>query len=338
MSIVICPADLEGDQAALIDLYKRCLTPQSDRRRFRWLYRECPFGEARAWVAVDAATAQVVGAAALFPRLFWFDADERLGCVLGDFCVDNLRRSLGPALQLQRACLAGAMDETFQFYYDFPSAAMMAIYQRLGVGSRGKFVRFARLLRADARIAKIVKSKALARGLAAPLNLVLRRGGGHARECEIAVHAARCGDEFTALDCVLRARDGISTVRTAEYLNWRYLDCPLAKYDFLAARRNGELVGYVVFTSAGDSASIVEMHAKEEPAVIESLLCGASELLRKRGAATVSLPALEQHPWRPQFEHAGFRARESSPVIWEAKNPEPALCATSYLMQGERDS
>src|SRR5215475_7474769 len=121
MNVAIRAANLESDRRSIIDTLSRFLTPLSDDRRFRWLYENNPHGEACAWVAYSADDDTFVGIAAAFPRRIYMNGEEKLSWVLGDFCVDPQYRSLGPALQLQRACLVAAEAAGLAFCYDFPS-------------------------------------------------------------------------------------------------------------------------------------------------------------------------------------------------------------------------
>lgn len=344
MALQIRRAALDHDRAELISLFKRSLTPHFDEQRFTWLYCDGPHGAARAWVACDGARGAVVGAAAVFPRKMYFDGQPKLGYVLGDFCVDNGYRSLGPALLLQRACLDEATRPCVEFCYDFPSLSMMAVYQRLKVEPAGVLLRWAKPLRAEHKFESTIPSKALAKGLGTVANAVLARRGWKGAEgaCELIVHGQRCGMEFTALDSQLCGQPGIKTVRSSEYLNWRYLDHPGMRYEILTARRAGALIAYAVFAQESQYASIADLCSVEEPAVIGRLLAGVVELLRLRGVLTVSLNSGESHPWNRLFERAGFWKRERAPVIVYAQKKlsraESGLLWNWYLMQGERDS
>src|SRR6266851_6306435 len=101
MGITIRDADLKADREEIIRFVHENLTPNSDGRRFDWLYLENPYGHARAWMAVDEL-GRTVGQAAAFPRHFSIGGSPHRVWVLGDFCVARGYRSLGPALQLQR--------------------------------------------------------------------------------------------------------------------------------------------------------------------------------------------------------------------------------------------
>src|SRR5271167_4925731 len=168
MPTKVRPADLQKDRSLLTDLLSRFLNPDAGGSRFTWLYEDNPHGPAQAWIAIEEGTGKGVGAAAAFPRRLRVDETVRPGYVLGDFCIDANYRSLGLALQLQRACLnhIGAASGTLG--YDFPSERMMAVYHRMQIAPFCRMVRWAKLLRADRKFAGVVKSPTLARILTAP--------------------------------------------------------------------------------------------------------------------------------------------------------------------------
>lgn len=343
MAIQIRRADLHADRAALIGLFQKNLASDYDEQKFSWLYEANPHGAAIAWVAFDQASGEIRGASAGFPRKLHSDGTEMVGLILGDLCMDEEYRSLGPALQLQKISLAAVDEHPFAFCYDFPSQSMMAIYRRLGVGKTGTMQRWAKPLKADRKIERAIKSKHLSRPLAKAANLVLAHCGakGSRGACELAIHEGPCGEEFTKLDEQLRSRPGLRTSRSAAYLNWRYLAHPSVQHEILVGRQKNVLVGYAVVATGSEDSAVVDLCALED-AVAKRLVYGATEHLRIKGAATVSLHAGEHHPWRPIFERAGFRPRESAPTVFYA--PTSARISETYergdwyLMKGERES
>jgi hypothetical protein len=328
----------------LIELIRVHLTLRSDVARFKWLYCDGPCGEAQAWVACDEATGEIAGMAAAFPRRMYFDGVEKMGLVLGDFCMDERYRSLGPSLQLQRACLRAIDEAPFEFFYDFPSPGMMAVYKRLAVPQAGTFARWAKPLRVEEKLKPVMRSKSLARGISVVANAALARRGwkGSKDACAIEPHQGPCGEEFTALDSQLRSQPGIKTVRTAQYLNWRYLTHSDSTHDILAARHEGALIGYAVCTKSSGDAVIVDLCSVNEPDVIARLLGAAVEKFRLCGAATVSLNAGDSHPWQNVFERAGFRRREISSLV-ACGRANGSVSGINFqrnwhVMRGERDS
>ena len=343
MAIQVQSGCLETHKRALIALFREHLSPDYDADRFDWLYHKNPAGPAHVWIAYDGDSRTIVGAAAAFPRKFYFRGSEELGWVLGDFCLAERYRSVGPALQLQRACL-GALAAPVDFCYDFPSKSMMAIYKRLGIQQAGELVRWAKALRIEEKLESLVKSKRIAKVLGMMSTGIIASldwKGGKATSL-VAPLEGRCREEFTSFDRSSRSRSSLRTQRTAEYLNWRYLDSPSKACEIWVARKGLEMMGYVVLQNDPDNSRIVDLDAVEEPAVIAGLIAAAVRRTRDLGAKTVSLAAGEDHPWRAIFKRSGFRCRESAPIVFVERagtGLEPTkLYANSYIMEGERDN
>jgi hypothetical protein len=330
----------------IIQTVRRYLEPLSDDRRFDWLYRNNPSGQAKAWMAHDTSNGEIVGMAAAFPRRMSIGQYEQVAWVFGDFCIAERYRSLGPALQLQRACLAACDVNSAAFCYDFPSASMMAVYKRLGITEAQRMLRFAKPLRLDRKVNEKIKVALVARGLTAAGNLLLGLRD-HLHETDatltISIHEGSCDGEFSRLAQRLNDRPGVWVQRSADYLNWRYLAHPLRRYELLTAHRHGELLAYLVFTHDREDAIVADLFGVEDPTVLGSLLEKVGALMRERGLMTLSVPILDSHPWVPLLQRLGFRVRDAGPAVIYV----PPHAATKhirledrrwYLMHGDRDS
>lgn len=341
MSFIVRPAEWMTDGDALLKLLQENLSGSIDRRRFDWLYRECPGGEAVVWLAVQEGDGRLVGAAAAFPRRMNIAGQIKTGCVLGDFCISRDYRSLGPALQLQRKCLEAVMNGPFSAGYDLPSTSMLAIYRRLGIKTEGRLVRMTKLLRSNAKIAARVRSRLLARGLSTVANAVLsaRTSSKLKSGATIESHDGRFGPEFTNLAARGANRLGMSVERSADYLNWRYLDHPQHKYEILTARRGARLQGYLVFLQQGTAANVVDCFA-ETAEVRGDLIRGVVNLQQTRKGESVNMAVLESHSLCAELRDLGFRSRESVPAVFlEPKRTSSAAAGTEwYLLDGDRES
>lgn len=323
----------------------RNLPRRIDGSTFDWLYRENPHGKAHVWVGSDTKGNVAIGAAAAFPRRIYFDGQEALSWVLGDFFVDDQYRSLGPALRLQRACLEVTESNGGLFCYDFPSATMVAVYQRLGFAVTGKMLRLAKLLRVDRRVRETIAIPVAQRALTAVGNTLLKYAPTRVmpdQSLEIAVHEGPCDEEFSILAREQGGRLGICLQRSAEYLNWRYVNNPLARYEFITARRRGSLKGYAIWTQAGEDASVVDLFGENDPAIVKGLLAEICGHLTRCGVMTLSVWLNELHLWLSWCSEMGFRVRESAPVVCiPARSLGKAVNLSSkrwFLMQGDRDS
>ena len=345
MATVIRQANLEADRGSLLEALNQWLTPQSDRHRFEWLYLNGPHGQARVWVSTLGADGPIIGAAAAFPRKMCIGGIPKEGCVLGDFFIAPQFRTIGPALQLQRACLDGMDSPSLQFSYDFPAAAMLPIYKRLSIEPSGRMVRLAKPLRADRKLREFVKQPSVARSLSGPINRAMELrdlSRSLNSECTIAPNTGSCGDEFTALARAVSVKYGICTERSAEYLNWRYLNHFARRYEMLTARRDKSLVAYVVFTYDEENGEIADLFGEDEPAVLSDLIAGVVARLRQKSIFTLSTQMLDCHPWVKLFKRLGFRERESCPVIHPGTSGSggnnPMNGQPWFLMQGDRES
>jgi len=318
MSLAVRPADLRADAGQIVKLLTAHVNPRYDHLRFDWLYRQNPDGPARAWLSFDTETGEAVGTAAAIPRRIQLGNRDHLVWVLSDFCVAGGYRALGPALQLQRACLAPVASEEVPFCYDFPSAAMMAVYNRLRIPPFGYMQRLAYPLRVNHKVQALPLPSVLRRGLSATGNVLLnlraqrRRPAG---QLEFSLLSGRCGPEFSGLATLYGADHHFCIQRTADYLNWRFLDNPFQRYEILTALDHGRLVAYAVLTPDHDHPAIVDLFGPVQPDGAAAVAIAAVALARERGAAALSVILLDSHPWLPALVERGFRPRDTRPVI-----------------------
>jgi hypothetical protein len=342
VKVSIRKADLDADRESLIAVMARNLPRRTDDRTFDWLYHENPEGKASVWLANAMDCKTVIGAAAAFPRRMSIEGSDVTGWVLGDFCIDQQYRSLGPALQLQRACLE--FTKSRAFCYDFPSASMAAIYERLGVAVTAKMLRLAKPLRIDRKLREWVNVPIAGRAIAALGNAVIKIAGNTAwrdPSLELAVHDGPYDSEFTNLGQT-QGWVGTSIRRSADYLNWRYRNNPLLHHECITARRHGSLVGYLVFCQLGEAGILMDLFGENDRTVVKGLLGDVVRRLVARQVMTISVWLNEFHPWRGWYFEAGFRVRGSAPWVCVSSSSMASVLgareAKWFLMQGDRDS
>ena len=131
--------------------------------------------------------------------------------------------------------------------------------------------------------------------------------------------------------------------RSAKYLNWRYLNNPVRRYEMLTVRRDSGLLAYTVFRHAGEDATLVDLFGVENPVIIGGLIERVVDILRKRGVITVNVVMFESHPWVALLQALGFMVRETTsvvvyPTISSRSNHSVTQANNWVLMQGDRDS
>lgn len=345
MANLIRSAQIEEERAALTTFLSAHLSRQADEVRFDWLYCKNPFGKARVWVVCDSETGEIIGLSAAFPRQVTSAGKNAPGYVLGDFCIHPDYRSLGPALALQRTTLEELSNEDSGFVFDFPSNSMLAIYKRLRIQTSTAMIRYGKPLRADRQIQRRIPNQLAARGLAAAANIALRvqdAGMKLSSSWVIAEETKLCGEEFTKAAQQWSARSDICPVRTADYLNWRFLKHPQRRYHLLTARKGAELCGFLIYHLEGEDAVIVDLLGETESA-LKALLVEAIEIARSHRVHTLSAPFLPSQGGTNLLEDCGFEPRESSPVIllnlpWSTESRENCDANRWYLTHGDRES
>ncbi len=346
MSLVVREADLDTDGPAIVECLKRWLTPLCDETRFQWLYRGNPFGVARTWIATDPVEGTIVGVASAFPRRVYTGKEEDTGWVLGDFCIAKEYRTLGPALQLQGYLVREVQSGAIPFFYDFPSFSMMAVFRRLRIAQTGQLIRLAMPLRVDRKLKEVLKVPVLIKALSIVGNMFLRLKSGRRGMSDryaLSLHKGLCGEEFSRLTHRIGGEYGVCVQRTAPYLNWRYFANPVQRHEMLTARLGRTLVGFAVFTQAGEDATIVDLLGGPEPGSLKALIGGCVDLFRRRGVTTIHAPLLDTHPWLHLFEDRGFRRRDAVPFVAYASPAFHSRYSHGYgprwcLMHGDRES
>jgi len=310
--------DLDADRDALVGFLKANLSGHGGSAHFDWLYRDNPDGAARAWFVTDGAGGGPIGAAAAFPRRVWVEGENLVCWNLGDFAVGSEFRSLGPALMLQRACTAEIIEGSVPFAYDHPSSSMMPIYKRIGFQATGHVTRYVRLLRLDDKVKGFWKERWVGKGVLALGNLMLslgRRGSLESGGYRAVLLDGRFDRRFTDLAERVSPHLKIAGSRTADYLNWRYIDNPLARFYVVALEDDGHLLGYAVWREKGKDATLMDLFGEQEATVSEAILAGVIYTMKQQGVHSLNAPVLPTSLLAPILERWGFRARESAPFV-----------------------
>ncbi|MGZ7031461.1 MAG: GNAT family N-acetyltransferase [Thermoanaerobaculia bacterium] len=217
-----------GDEAAILDLFERSFHRQRDLAHWEWKYRRDPYGAEHISLAFDAS--RLAGHYAGYPVPFRVAGRDVIAHQIGDTMTDpNVRHvGRGPTSVLGRTAL--------HFYETF-CEGQVAFNFGFNVSNIQKFSM--RFLRSD-RVFSIVY-----RVRPAPLpriGRVERWMRGYQLEVvremtpEFDELFARVGDDYHFL-----------VRRDAQYLRWRYLDCPDIPYVIVAIRKWRRLVGWVVY-------------------------------------------------------------------------------------------
>lgn len=320
MGIEIRNADPCKNRDRLIPLLRQHLNPLTDRTRFDWLYLHNPDGVARVWIAVDTNTSEIIGSCAALPRNCYVDGQPELCCVLADFWIHPDFRYLGPALQLQKACVEGVLNAGFALAYDLPRKQMSAVYRRMRIVTHDHVGVFSKLLRADRYISNRIRPAWLAHVFSSAINPVIKYATRTPRtdaNLQVALEEGSCGPEFTEFAEGLASNAGLQVARHASYLNWRFRRHFHHRYEFLVARRSDIIVGYAVLLDQPDShqLDIADFLAESAGPGWLALIAKAFEVGHDRRRSLLNVSLLSSDPRCAVLLQSGFRLRSESALV-----------------------
>ncbi len=228
----------EGDEAGILALFRTSFQVDRSPERWRWEYRENPYGDLRITEAF-APDGSLVAHYAGYPVFFVGEvagAPRRLAALqIGDTMTAAAFRHLGrgPTSLLGRSVrhfYARYCAGRIAFNYGFNTGNIQRFSMR--------FVRAERLEDCPYRVREVGRPLPEPRGLA-------RLGW---RVERIRHFDAR----FDELFARVRGAYGLLVERDARYLEWRYATCPGTEYFAYALFRFGRLAGWSVFRQKGD--------------------------------------------------------------------------------------
>jgi len=329
-------ADLAKDKPRVLVALEQYLGVTEGVKRFDWLYLENPYGLAKAWMLVQEGSQEVLGAAAIFPRPLLKGGKNTVGYVFGDFCLKPSWRSLGPGIQLQKACMLSACAGE-ALSYDMPSAGMLAIYKRIGQGIATEMVRYARPLRMNRKVSERLPFLAAAEAISSVGNELLRWRDILAEKRSswaVSTMDGPFGNEFDDLNEHLAENVEVRVARSSAYLNWRFLGHPYRRPVVLVAKNGAKLGGFLILDQDQGQMSIIDVQSATDSSAIPGLLEAATKLARRAGSESLSFSLLKNDSLTVLLREIGFRPRESRPVVLFGTSAENAW----HLFDGDRES
>lgn len=323
MGLGIRQASLPNDRAEMLDILNRNFC-SAQELRFDWRHISNPAGESFSWFMYDKSTLATVAMATVFPRYMVVNGQYVRGGQVGEFAVNPEYRSLGPAVQLQRATFQPVDHGKLSFCYDCPPHDEgMSTFVRIGMDPTCNVYRYALPLRSDQYLNRRFGAHLWTKPAVAAANLVLRarRRNQSSRKLEIREHIGLFGEEFTHLEQAVAKGVGVRASRDARILNWRFVQDPAAsvclpkgtpgRHRVFVARSAGELKAFIVFLIQSDRiALIVDIFGLDLGKTGPSLIETALGICENEGVSTIQSLLSYESGLVPIFQAIGFRRRE----------------------------
>ena len=225
----------------------------ADASYHRWQYQENPAGPALAALARERSTGALVGQFGAVPLRISVDGETRIAALALNVVTDAPYRRRGVFVRLAGAADERMADAGVTFAFAMPNEnSFPGFVRRLGYGHVGDVPLLVRPLNVRRIVAQRtplpglgVIAGVLARPLVPPLPSAVSSVQG------VAVTPVEQFDKaFDAFWERIRGRQRVMVVRDATYLDWRFRQIPLRRYECLQAAVDGKLAGYIVLRVA----------------------------------------------------------------------------------------
>lgn len=323
----------DGDEEQILPMFCRSFQVNRSLARWRWEYRENPYGALRISEAFSPE-GRLVAHYAGYPVRFHHAAGKELRALpalqIGDTMTDPAFRHLGRGP-------TSLLGRTVRHYYARFCEGHVAFNYGFNTGNIQRFsMSFVGARRLESLPFHLLDLAARPLALPNPFRSWL---AGYRVE-RIARFDARWDELFRRVSSAY----GFLIERDARYLDWRYARCPDTEYFLYAVFRRNELVGWSVFRYKGESLRWGDaLFDPRHPAAIRQLLAHVLAAPEHRQAKTVeawitSRPAW----WRREIEALGFESRSEPEdlgfvFVPFGEDPEEDFRAHLYYMMGDSD-
>lgn len=302
------------DLDRLRDLYRAVWGFERPLAYDRWRYLQTPDGIAPAAVAVDGD--RLAGFYTVWPVRLRIGSEVVLGAQSMDTMTHPDYRGQGVFVKLALACFEIAARRGFEVLYGFPNPlSYPGFVRRLNWDPVGGIAHWMRPVR-PSRYPKMPR----ALGFVAD-GLVSLLPKGATGNCTVALGAPPAADRDRLLAAWCGGKDLCRIERTPEWLDWRYAPASAMDYEWITARRGGEILAAGVlgmkdrtWRSAADGRAHVTELLGDDPVAVSAVLAGLIDRARARGAWLIesvgNVPSVVR-----ALKRAGFVSHRRAPLI-----------------------
>jgi hypothetical protein len=325
-----------GDEAELVRLYNLVTGRSRTLEQHNWEWLENPAGRDSMWVIEDAESGEIIGHHGLIPmRLNFFDRSIPAGKTENTMVHPGHRGRVG-YFAFEKTFHDLAREKFDLLFTNLSYGKPLRIRMKLGYEQTGFYANYVKISSKEkleriavGRVERTVRSRTVRDLLAwlmrllAPLVQRLAFGKNIDPENELSLERVEEIEEVSGeLDRLWersKSQFGITIQRDAHFLKWRVFDNPHVDYDFLVARKNGKLIGYVAYEQVRkDTAWLLDLIVEGNDArLLEALVRAVVRRLSEDGIFIVWISTMRG---KTTLSHAlkrnGFRSISSVSQFW----------------------
>lgn len=295
-----------GEVSLLNRLYNSYYRDNRPLEEALWLYAQNPLGAATVFGAFDEG-GQLVGMRPCIPFKLWWNGEERRAYEFADALVHPRYQRRGIFSELLRMACEEA-GEQGHVLYSLPNEQSLAVYrQSPSLQALGDIVTIARPLSLR------YLTDRLRRGDRGERCGVAERADSEVADGDTRiVWVKRFEHDFAEVHRELRLRGLSYSLRSRDFLQWRYFGSPVRQYDVGLLKEGEHLHGYVVMRILSGIAHVVDFFVRPQPDLVHRALMLATRWAGQAGATGI------------HFSAAGtalFREATMKNALWLKRRP-----------------
>jgi hypothetical protein len=298
-----------SDRADQARLFNTCFGKDKGADTFAWKYDRNPDGPAVSRVACDEQ-GRIVGGYSYMPRRFLCDGRPVVLMQASDAMTMPEWRGQGIFSGLDDIVCAACGEDGIRLAWAYSGRLSLNGFLRNGWKLIGHAPLWRYRFRSRPGLLRLGRLGPLASSVAPLLDVYLgwrsRRRFGAAREQVELRRLERFEPDVDELFSACAPRVGLVGVRSAEWLNWRYVDNPTSRQQAFGLYRGGQLVGYVVAEFHDGHAFLVDHLARDEADRL-ALLGGFTAAAHAQGMAEATALQFSHDPTVRPLLSLGYR-------------------------------
>jgi hypothetical protein len=235
-----------GDEAQILALCESVFGSSLNLEEWRWRNFGNPAGQGLVVVAQEKQSGRIIGHLAGVSTDLKVGDSSRKAFLLVDSVVEPSRQGRGAHAALTFEISRKACDREGGFGFGLPNKHAYLPTLKLGATRVLTVPLFFKVLDWKKLLRARLHSHFLANALGGLIQTFQRSSRARNPDTFSLREVNRFGDEADRLWHRTAPQCGISAIRTAIQLNWRYFECPKSPYRVFSVSRSGEWKGYVV--------------------------------------------------------------------------------------------
>ncbi len=317
----------ENDLESVSELINEVLSVDIRVDHWRDKYFRNPAGDARSAVVVQDG--KVVGQIGSIPIRFRVNGGEVIAVQELDVAMYESHRRFDVFLRLANAQSKIYEETDVDFSFTFSIGTTSEIARIFNVSKKvSQIPRLIKVLDTDPLLKKKLSAGPLSRVVSPAANMALRLKYGEKTKIPDGMKlkkVARFDERFDAFWERIKDDYPIMTIRSAVYLNWRYVDAALIDYEIVALEEaaTGAIAGFVVLGESDEGYTIGQIFDVVTPregseSITRCLVSRAIDRFREKKAAMAKCWFYEHCHVYPVLDALGFapRLKEGRDVLF----------------------